>query len=171
MITLCFLILAITASQSLFIAEPKIPFITHLGSGLVPGNKISITGLILPGAYNFAINLRNGFNRDPNGGIIVFHFNPRFFSPNYLVLNTHLDGVGWLSEQRLTERFPFQKQFPFLLEILCEQDRFLVSVDGQPVSEYQYRVPLAQADVLEIYGDGEVDIYLIDVTQPEKLQE
>ncbi|CAL8146919.1 unnamed protein product [Orchesella dallaii] len=78
MITLCFLILAIASSQSPFIAELKIPFIKDLGGGLVPGNNISITGLILPGANNFAINLRHGFNRDPNGGTIASISTPGF---------------------------------------------------------------------------------------------
>ncbi|CAL8146907.1 unnamed protein product [Orchesella dallaii] len=149
-------VLVMSTSPSLSLPDMNVPFVTELGSRLKVGDKITIAGTILPTASSFTINLRN--NHQQEGNTILLHFNVRFFSPNYVVLNTHISGFGWLNEERKTAPFSLRKGYPFQIDILCEEEEFLVSVDGQPFHEYKYRLPLEGANVLEISGGDRLEV-------------
>ncbi|CAL8146895.1 unnamed protein product [Orchesella dallaii] len=155
------LVLIALVSFLVEIRKKNIPFVTELGSRLKVGDKITIAGTILPTASSFTINLRN--NHQQEGNTILLHFNVRFFSPNYVVLNSHISGFGWLNEERKAAPFSLRKGYPFQIDILCEEEEFLVSVDGQPFHEYKYRLPLEGANVLEISGGDRLEVFLVDV--------
>ncbi|CAL8068480.1 unnamed protein product [Orchesella dallaii] len=161
-----FLVLLIFhACHSMLVNNPQIPFTRKLSNGFSVGTKITITGQTLPGAYRFAINIRNGWKEE--GGTVMFHFNPRFDEPN-VVIATHFDGLGWMDFG--THRFPKENHFlvgnNFTVEILCQKEQFSVAVDGDPFLVYKYMIPLEIADTLEIKGvrNRDVEIFLVSVT-------
>ncbi|CAL8068520.1 unnamed protein product [Orchesella dallaii] len=144
------------------VKNPEIPFKTKLDIELLVGTKITVTGHILLDAFRFAINIRHGWKAE--GRKILFHLNPRFDEPN-VVYDTS-DGSEWMKIGRKPSGTYFTKGNNFTVDILCEEDQFLVTVDGDPFLEYKYRLPLELADVLEIQGtkNRDVAIFLVSVS-------
>jgi len=67
-----------------------------------------------------------------------------------------------MQEERKYYPFPVKRGFPFLIDILCGPDHFHISVDGEPFYDYRYRLPLKDIKFLEITGDGQIEIFVID---------
>ncbi|CAL8068476.1 unnamed protein product [Orchesella dallaii] len=154
-------LLTFHACQGLLLYNPQIPFVTMLDNGLSVGDKITITGRTLPEAYSFAINLHHKWTHDRE--MILFHFNPRFYESN-VVYDTYIDEGGWISFGSKSFGISFTKGNNFTVEILCQEDQFNVTVDGDPFLEYKYKLPLKIADMLEIKGerDRDVEIFSLD---------
>ncbi|ODM95611.1 Galectin-4 [Orchesella cincta] len=159
------LFLAVSASNALTINNPEIPFMTQMGSGLAVGNKISIIGRMTSTARNVAINFNKGWKE--YDGTVLLHFNIRFHEdPSAVVIDTHVPGVGWSNPVRPTS-FPFEKESRFHIEILCEEAQFNISVNGKFYYNFQYRLPLQNANVLHIADAGELEVFSIIVYKGE----
>uniref|UniRef100_G1PZL2 Galectin n=1 Tax=Myotis lucifugus TaxID=59463 RepID=G1PZL2_MYOLU len=84
-----------------------IPFFTSIPGGLYPSKSITITGIVLPYAQRFHINLRSGND-------IAFHLNPRF-DENAVVRNTQTNNSWGPEERGLNRSMPFVRGQGFLV--------------------------------------------------------
>ncbi|XP_013358962.1 PREDICTED: galectin-9 isoform X9 [Chinchilla lanigera] len=123
-----------------------IPYFTSIPGGLHPSRVITVSGIVLPNAKRFDINLRCGSN-------IAFHLNPRF-DENTVVRNTQIKGRWGLEERRLSVKMPFRQGQSFLVAIICEGHCYRVTVDGHHLLEYAHRLTdLRAINHLEVAGD------------------
>ncbi|CAL8068492.1 unnamed protein product [Orchesella dallaii] len=102
--------------------------------------------------------------RETAGGIFLFHFDMRF-PKAHVVTDAQIDGPGWLGYQITNFTSHFRKGNDFLVEIICEKDKFHVMVDGDYFLEYKYKLPLKIADILHLSGvqERDVQVYSVDV--------
>ncbi|XP_023373268.1 galectin-9 isoform X3 [Otolemur garnettii] len=122
------------------------PFFTSIPGGLYPSKSIVISGIVLPGAQRFCIDLRSGND-------IAFHLNPRF-NENAVVRNTQINNRWGTEERSLPGKMPFIQGQYFLVWIMCEGYCFKVSVDGQHQFDYYHRVNnLTAINHLQVTGD------------------
>lgn len=122
------------------------PFFTTIPGGLYPSRNIIISGIVMPSAHRFHINLRSGSD-------IAFHLNPRF-DENAVVRNTQINS-SWGSEERgLPGMMPFGRGQSFSVWIMCEGHCLKVSVNAQHLFEYCHRLKnLSAINSLEVAGD------------------
>ncbi|XP_019586957.2 galectin-9 isoform X1 [Rhinolophus sinicus] len=122
------------------------PFFTTIPGGLYPSKNIIISGIVMPSAHRFHINLRSGSD-------IAFHLNPRF-DENAVVRNTQINS-SWGSEERgLPGMMPFARGQSFSVWIMCEGHCLKVSVNAQHLFEYRHRLKnLPAINNLEVAGD------------------
>ncbi|CAL8068478.1 unnamed protein product [Orchesella dallaii] len=140
--------------------ESQISDVTMLGNGLSVGDKITVTGRILPGAYSFAINIHHKWTQEKE--IILFHFNPRI-SASHVAYDTYIYGHAWITFGSKHSEIYFREGNNFTVEILCQEDQFNVTVDGDSFLEYKYELPLNIADMLEIKRDPNRDVEIFSV--------
>uniref|UniRef100_A0A8I6G4S4 Galectin n=1 Tax=Rattus norvegicus TaxID=10116 RepID=A0A8I6G4S4_RAT len=127
-------------------SQQTIPFFTSIPNGFYPSKSINISGVVLPDAKRFHINLRCG-------GDIAFHLNPRF-NEKVVVRNTQINNSWGPEERSLPGRMPFNRGQSFSVWILCEGHCFKVAVDGQHICEYYHRLKnLPDINTLEVAGD------------------
>ncbi|XP_023615252.1 galectin-9B-like [Myotis lucifugus] len=88
-------------------SRQPIPFFTSIPGGLYPSKSITITGIVLPYAQRFHINLRSGND-------IAFHLNPRF-DENAVVRNTQTNNSWGPEERGLNRSMPFVRGQGFLV--------------------------------------------------------
>ncbi|XP_075415360.1 galectin-9 [Tenrec ecaudatus] len=123
-----------------------LPYYTSIMGGLYPSKTIMVTGIVLPSAQRFHINLRCGSD-------IAFHLNPRF-TENAVVRNTQINGSWGIEERALPRKMPFRRGQNFLVCIMCESHCLKVAVDGQHLCEYWHRLNnLPAINSLEVVGD------------------
>ncbi|KAL6032590.1 hypothetical protein STEG23_036079 [Scotinomys teguina] len=123
-----------------------IPFFTSIPNGLYPSKSIIISGMVLPDAKRFHINLRTGMD-------IAFHLNPRF-NEKAVVRNTQINNSWGPEERSLHGNMPFSRGQSFSVWILCEVQCFKVAVNGQHLCEYYHRLKnLPAINNLEVAGD------------------
>ncbi|KAM6174488.1 galectin-9 isoform 3-T3 [Erethizon dorsatum] len=123
-----------------------IPYFTSIPGGLHPSRVITVSGVILPNAKRFNINLRCGSD-------IAFHLNPRL-DENTVVRNTQIQGRWGSEERRLPVTMPFRQGQSFLVAIICEGHCYRVTLDGQHLLEYAHRLKdLRAINHLEVAGD------------------
>ncbi|KAG8449429.1 hypothetical protein GDO86_016179 [Hymenochirus boettgeri] len=138
------------ASQQITPKAPvplSVPCEIPLTAGIIPRLQITICGTISPTARRFGIDLRKGKD-------IAFHFNPRFDEHTHVVVRNTMVRDVWGSEERKAAKFPFVKGQPFMIQILCEQDHFNVSVNNENFCRYAFRVhELAEIKTVNIGGD------------------
>ncbi|XP_014404353.1 PREDICTED: galectin-9 isoform X1 [Myotis brandtii] len=128
-----------------------IPFFTSIPGGLYPSKRIAITGIVLPYAQRFHINLRSGND-------IAFHLNPRF-DENAVVRNTQISNSWGPEERGLNRSMPFVRGQGFLVWIMCEGHCLKVSVDGQHLFDYYHRLTnLPAINNLEVGGDVQLTL-------------
>lgn len=122
------------------------PYFASIPGGLHPSRVITVSGVVLPNAKRFHINLRCGNN-------IAFHLNPRF-DENTVVRNTQIQGHWGWEERRLPVKMPFSRGQSFLVAIICEGHCYRVTVDGQHLLEFAHRLTdLRAINHLEVTGD------------------
>lgn len=135
------------------------PYTTSVAGGhLHPGSVIKIKGEPTDSAHRFTVNLRNA-SHDNN----VFHFNARF-DKGELIGNSNFPSSTWGTEEK--SALPFKQGEPFEMEIICLNDCYLVTVDGNYCCEFAHRSPLDQVDKIYIYGD--VHIKKIKITEQDE---
>ncbi|XP_005003642.1 galectin-9 isoform X2 [Cavia porcellus] len=123
-----------------------IPYFTSIPGGLHPFKVITVSGVVLPNARRFHINLRCGSD-------IAFHLNPRF-DENTVVRNTQIKGTWGSEERSLPFQMPFRQGQSFLVAIICEGHHYRVTLDGQHLLEYAHRLKdLRAINNLEVAGD------------------
>jgi len=138
--------------------NPAVPFRQVLHGAMQTGKTISITGRPKPYANRFSINLEK--TRDVPD--IIFHMNPRFAAvdePMPVIVRNHMFDNAWGKEERDTPAFPFLRGFNFDMTIICEEEFYLVAVNGQHLLSFRHRIPFEIADT--IYIEGDVDIMLL----------
>ncbi|XP_023575739.1 galectin-9 isoform X3 [Octodon degus] len=122
------------------------PYFTSIPGGLHPSKVITVSGIVLPNAKRFHINLRCGND-------IAFHLNPRF-DENIVVRNTQIQGRWGWEERRLPIKMPFSRGQSFSVMIICEGHCYRVTVGGQHLLEYVHRLTdLRAINSLEVTGD------------------
>ncbi|XP_051014438.1 galectin-9 [Acomys russatus] len=125
-------------------------FITDIPSGLYPSKSIIVSGMVLPNATRFHVNLRSGNDT-------AFHLNARF-DENVVVRNSLINNCWGPEERSLPGRMPFSRGQSFTMWILCESHCFKVAVDGQHLCEYAHRLKnLPAINNLEVAGDIHVN--------------
>ncbi|XP_053575912.1 galectin-12 isoform X1 [Bombina bombina] len=112
---------------------------------------ILIQGYVAFNASRFQVDFQCGCSTSPRADV-AFHFNPRFSdSETHVICNT-LHMGQWL-EEKCYSRVPFHRSESFLLLFLFQDEEVKVSIGGQHILEFNYRVPLCGVDTLGIYGD------------------
>ncbi|XP_026137648.1 galectin-9-like [Carassius auratus] len=139
--------------------NPRIPFSGQIQGGLQNGKSIILSGRVLPGANRFHVNLQCGSH---SGANIALHFNPRYESTGYVVLNS-FQNMNWGSEERKHES-PFPQGQTFTLQILVEQDEYKISTNGRHFMDYRHRFPYSNVDIISV--DGMVELNSIVFQNP-----
>ncbi|XP_075181515.1 galectin-12-like [Anomaloglossus baeobatrachus] len=107
-----------------------------------------------PLTTRFQIDFQCGCSTLPRSDI-AFHFNPRFCSSDgHVVCNTLLRDK-WLREHKFSD-FPLRRGDSFVLLFLFLAEKVKVSISGQHLLDFSYRLPLCYVDTLGIYGDVSV---------------
>lgn len=122
-----------------------VPFCGSIKSGMRPGKKITIMGIVDPEPDSFDISLTCGCDD------VALELSARF-DDKQLMRNAHVAG-SWGEEETAIPFFPFIPDQPFRMEIHCEHQRFRVIVDGQPIFDFYHRVQsLLTIDTIQING-------------------
>ncbi|CAI9618850.1 unnamed protein product, partial [Staurois parvus] len=123
----------------------KLPHTLPLSSGIMPGLVLNIQGVVNPNAKRWAIDIKNGDN-------IVLHFNARFDeNPPAVVRNSYIQN-RWGSEERGIPKFPFQKERPFTMQIIVEQDHYRIVVNNETCCHYKHRSRDFQQTKAVVFG-------------------
>ncbi|KAM6940535.1 galectin-related protein-like [Xenentodon cancila] len=129
-----------------------VPFRGHISGGMHPGKKVVVVGVVDPRPDRFyvALTCGCGTSREPPTNValeLCVRFRDR------QVLRRACQSGSWGDSERAVPFFPFIKDQPFKIEILCEHTRFRVFVDGQQLFDFQHRVTaLSDVDTLWIKG-------------------
>uniref|UniRef100_A0A8D0CBW2 Galectin n=1 Tax=Salvator merianae TaxID=96440 RepID=A0A8D0CBW2_SALMN len=123
-----------------------VPFRAPIYGGLFTSKSVIIAGKVLPEATRFHINLKAGDN-------IAFHLNPRF-NENVVVRNSKFNGSWGLEERNMPAGMPLFRGQSFTIWMLCEQQGFKVTINGQQQFSYNHRMSNLQGiNQLEVEGD------------------
>ncbi|CAK8694342.1 unnamed protein product [Clavelina lepadiformis] len=128
-----------------------LPLTTHI-NGMYPGRIITVNGVVRPNANRFSINLQTGFADNSD---IALHFNPRFNEGNIVVRNSRLNGQ-WQGEERETPKFQFRHGQAFEVSILCNENKYKISVNGKHFVGFKHRMPFYAVSHLKIQGGIQV---------------
>lgn len=112
--------------------------------GVVEGTSIHVHGEVLPDADRFEVDLIYGSD-------IALHFNPRFYGDDGSVVHNTRKECKWGLEE-VKNKNPFLKGQSFVLEILFMLASYKISVNGNPFSEYEHRIPFKSVDGIRING-------------------
>lgn len=131
------------------IVEPDLPYVENLPHQLDIGRVIVITGVVLPDAIGFSVNLACGAGDTPD---LAFHLNPRL-DRCYVARNSRIKGSWGQEESAALGGSPFKRGEEFVIHILVTATDFKVSVDRMHFCNFQYRMPLSKICRLAIHGD------------------
>jgi len=138
------------------IESPLLPLKVNIPGGIKTGLIIQIQGNISHHAKRFEVNLANGKNvLPPSMSDLVFHFNPRI-DQGYVARNSLIGGKWGPEESSNPSHLPFTRNKPFEIMILVEPQQYKVAVDGTHFLEYNHRVPIHEANTLQVMGDLEL---------------
>ncbi|XP_042573225.1 galectin-9-like isoform X3 [Cyprinus carpio] len=96
-------------NQQLPFFNPRVPFCSPIQGGLLEGMSITVCGRVLPDANRFHVDLQNGSD-------VALHFNPRYNSGGYVIINSRMNGV-W-GEEKNKSQTSFPRGQLFALQIL-----------------------------------------------------
>jgi hypothetical protein len=116
---------------------------------------INVQGSIPPNASQFSINLACGPG-DVGSADIAVHINPRF-NENQVVRNSFQNGNWGSPEERSGPGFPLQKGSPFECIMLVQNDKFMISFNGQHFCEFKHRIPKERVNHVVVKGDLQVN--------------
>lgn len=116
-----------------------------------PGSTLLINGLFPYGSDGFSVSLNCGKRQpgfpEPDTALLI---NPRM-SQCCVVRNSKING-NWGVEERVGS-FVFAPGHYFCLSVVAENYEFKLSVNGSPLGDYKYRVPLNRISGLVIEGN------------------
>lgn len=133
------------------VCYPVVPYVCTIFGGLQPGKMILIQGSVSSTASRFQIDLQSGCSTSPRADV-AFHFNPRFSSSDTHAICNTLRKDLWLDEVRIS-KVPLHTAQSFQIVYLFLTDKVKVSIGGQHILDFDYRLPLSDVDTLGIYGD------------------
>ncbi|XP_054262801.1 uncharacterized protein LOC128986447 [Macrosteles quadrilineatus] len=138
------------------------PLFAALPKKLVKKSKIEILGKVKLLPHSFYVNLQEGSDHWPHP-LVPFHLSTRFMYPDRKVIANTWAREKWHSEEKSSYKFPFTPGQTFSLTISCEDDRYMVHMDGHVLLVYRHRVPYKSVDTLMIHGD--IFIYNVNYVQ------
>jgi hypothetical protein len=118
------------------------------------GTLITIQASTPGSANGFSINLACGPG-DLGTSDIALHINPRF-SENSMPRNSFQNG-SWGAEDRSGAGLPIQKGQSFECILLVQNDKFMISFNGQHFGEFKHRIPKERITHVVIKGDVQVN--------------
>ncbi|XP_068117092.1 galectin-12 [Hyperolius riggenbachi] len=130
---------------------PIVPYVCTIFGGLRPRRMILIQGSVGSSAARFQVDFQCGCSTTPRSDV-AFHFNPRFSSSDAWIICNTLRKDQWLDEVKFSGA-PLRKAESFVLLFLFLKDKVKVSIGGQHILDFTYRLPLRDVDTLGIYGD------------------
>lgn len=126
------------------------------------GQLITVAGKILNNPNRFDVELTSSNGHGNDSGDIQLHISVRFQAAEPVVVrNTHSRGVGWATEERRENLFPFNVLNPFnrggdfKLEIFVDQSAFFISIDDKPYCTFVHRLPINAIQTINIWRDVE----------------
>uniref|UniRef100_H3CA75 Galectin n=1 Tax=Tetraodon nigroviridis TaxID=99883 RepID=H3CA75_TETNG len=127
-----------------------VPHEEELPAGVFANLLITINGSVHQHANKITVDLTT------ERADLAFHFNPRFNeNGQQVIVRNSCVGNQWGPEERdLLGGFPFVKDKPFEMKILCTDHEFRVAVDERHLLAFQHRVrDLRSIRKLSIYND------------------
>uniref|UniRef100_A0A8C1MLY9 Galectin n=1 Tax=Cyprinus carpio TaxID=7962 RepID=A0A8C1MLY9_CYPCA len=137
-------------NQQLPFFNPRVPFCSPIQGGLLEGMSITVCGRVLPDANRFHVDLQNGSD-------VALHFNPRYNSGGYVIINSRMNGV-W-GEEKNKSQTSFPRGQLFALQILVTLSSYQISTNRESFSEFKHRIPFSYAE--QICIDGKVELSLV----------
>jgi len=135
-----------------------IPYRGQFTDVLRMGKALRVRGFVNDDAERFAIN----FNCDMDGDTIGVHFNPRQ-DEETVVMNSLVDG-GWQEEERDQAWFPFFRGEFFDVHFVAWDGCFMIYVNEQFFTSYNFRVQ--PEDILFLDINGDVTLMDVEFTDP-----
>ncbi|XP_046634347.1 32 kDa beta-galactoside-binding lectin-like [Daphnia pulicaria] len=141
-------------SRTISLKHPEVPVAHQISDGkLEIGDKVELKGEPLEHAERFMVNFV-----DKSTHHCVFHLDFRFNEGDAyhkaVVRNSNYPHGHWGAEERSDN--PLQRGKPFKIQIKVLADRFNVEVDDSHHFDFNHRVSLGDADLIEIKGDVKI---------------
>jgi len=124
------------------VPNPHVPYHGDIPNGLMHGKQIFMSGKFT--GHSFKVNFIT------HSGDYALHFNPR--THEHCVVRNAKFGGSYGDEER-ENGMPFHHHEDFEIIFKCEDDRFLVAVNGQHCFEFYYRCPLEEISHIEVNGE------------------
>uniref|UniRef100_A0A914XM39 Galectin n=1 Tax=Plectus sambesii TaxID=2011161 RepID=A0A914XM39_9BILA len=112
--------------------------------GMQPGRQIVVKGTPLGNAERFTVDLKDA------SGNVALHISTRF-SEGAVVRNS-MSANQWAAEDR-GGSFPFAKNQPFQLQILCDPNVYKIAVNGQHFADFPHRMDSGSVQSVTVLGD------------------
>jgi len=135
--------------------NPSIPFIGNINGGVQVGKMIFVEGFVPHHSQSFSINMQCGNQIDPRSDCAL-HFNPRP-SQGCVVRNSYT-GYNWGSEEKGGGTGGMRPGHPFSVMILCEDQEWMVAVNGQHFCKFSHRLNKRHVNTLTVEGDVKVNV-------------
>jgi hypothetical protein len=119
---------------------------------MYPNRIVCITASSGGPNSRFIVNLKTGPHANND---TAFHFSGRF-DQKMVVRNTQRNGVWEKEEKEMPHGFPLQPMQEFELMIKAEFDHFKCTVNGLPLTNYNYRMPVTTINTIHMDGDVRV---------------
>ncbi|XP_068423796.1 galectin-related protein-like isoform X2 [Clinocottus analis] len=132
-----------------------VPFSGRIRSGMRPGKKILVMGIVDLEPDSLDVSLTCGRDSEKAGTTphdVALKLTARFADRQFL-RSARVNGK-WTGEEASTAYFPFIPDQPFRIEIHCEHQRFRIFVDGHPLFDFYHKVKsFSSIDTIQIRGD------------------
>ncbi|XP_032811596.2 galectin-related protein-like isoform X3 [Petromyzon marinus] len=127
----------------------QLPFAGRIKTGIRPGMRIMVTAIVSKHPKSFAIELACGSEEGADVALrLEVHFPGRTIARNAML------GGQWGADETSVPYFPFTPGQPFKCELLCEHERFRVTVDQQNLCGFCHRLqPLHSINSVRVRGD------------------
>ncbi|KAK6637825.1 hypothetical protein RUM44_008247 [Polyplax serrata] len=136
------------------IEKPRVPFEVPIPGGMCLGKQIIVEGTVPQSSLRFDVNLLC------QSGDIALNIAPKF-RENCVVTN-NVKHMTWGPEERKGPLPIFPGQ-TFQLIIICEEDSFKISFNGEYFGEFNHRVPFTK--ITDFGVEGEVIVYAVHFDQ------
>lgn len=157
-------------SQEIDLSGKECPVTWYFHSSFIPGSTVSLTGCMGDEADRIAINLNapSTFKSRHKAHVELentpLHFNPRF-EEDCVVRNTLIED-NWGDEEKVGG-MPFKAGLEFSMSIKCNEDDYLIMVNGKEFCRYRHRLPFSSVNSLNVWG--KLQLFTLRVEMPEPI--
>lgn len=137
---------------------PELPIVSRLLCGLNAGQIIVLSGIIAKQPESMTISLQCDNNKYAD---VALNYNARWSSGDDTVVINTRQGENWEEEVRVKGKFPFSAGTHFEMQIICQNDNYLILVNGNQNSVFPHRIEFNQVDHVGVEGSAAIHRILV----------